>query len=198
MKNKTKNKPPKFTRFGIRRPQNEVDANLVKDHKTYRLLEEAKGSRKTLAASEEVESTVQLNHDPCGKKPGKVSKKKKKKIKKSNWKACRSLCNFSSYVENAVTAAILLLLVMLSQIDDLLVGIVPALPVLVLSTIPQTDNPVMGALLRAIQGPEVWEGESWCLRRPWVIQPQISLRETRPSQSILDYIGGKFKDELCR
>ena len=115
-------------------------------------------------------------------------------IGRPSWRCATS----PNYVENAVTAAILLLLVILSQIADLLVGVVPAMPVLVLNMTPQTDDPVMRALLRAIQGSEKWKGENWSLRRPWIVQPKISLRETKPSQSTIDYMGGKFKDELYR
>ena len=190
-----KNKPQKFSCIEIHRPHNKVGTNLVKDHKKYRLPEEVNGNRKVSAASEKVKSNVKLTHDPRRKKSRKASKRKNRK---SYRRAFLALCNFPNYVENAVIAAILLLLAMLSQIADLLVGIVPALPVLVLNTIPQTDDPVMRALLRAIQGPEKWKGKGWSLRRPWIIQPKISLRETRPSQSTIDYIGGKFKDELYR
>lgn len=108
--------------------------------------------------------------------------------------ACVALCNLPNYTENAKALAILFLLVLLSQVACFLVGLVPAMPVVHLDGVTLASVPVLRTLLQAIQGPEKWSGKGWQLHRPHIIQPQLSLRETRTSQSLQDYVGGTFKD----
>ncbi|MBR2928344.1 MAG: hypothetical protein IKC24_04215 [Oscillospiraceae bacterium] len=117
--------------------------------------------------------------------------KKAKKI--SGRDACLAFCNFPTLTEYEQTASMILLLVLLSQIAPLLLSVVPCLPVLCLSSAnTQTTALLLGTLLHAIQGQEHWEGYDWKLKRPWVIKARLSLGETRPSPSIIDYIGGSF------
>lgn len=119
---------------------------------------------------------------------------KDKKVKKiSGRDACLAFCNFPTLTEYEQTASMILLLVLLSQIAPLLLSVVPCLPVLCLSSAnTQTTALLLGTLLHAIQGQEHWEGYDWKLKRPWVIKARLSLGETRPSPSIIDYIGGSF------
>ena len=107
-----------------------------------------------------------------------------------------AFCNFPTLTESEQTASTILLFILLSQIAPLLLGVIPSLPVLSLpATDTQTAALLLGTLLQAIQGPEFWEGYDWKLKRPWIITPRTALGETKPSQSILDYIRGYFHDD---
>lgn len=121
---------------------------------------------------------------------------KKKARKKTPFQdVCMALCRFPESFENMETAAILLLLILLSQIAYLLVGLLPALPILLLNYAdPCGITSVLEVLLRAIQGPEKWYGCDWSLRRPWAVRPRLAPGGAGPSASIMDYIGGKYAE----
>ena len=110
--------------------------------------------------------------------------------------ACAALWNFPFCMEHPEEAAAVQLLILLSQVAPLLVGEIPAMPVLMLATPPQAAESLLRPLLRAIQGPETWEGPNWHLSRHWVLSPRLSLLETAPSHALSDYLGGKFRDEF--
>ncbi len=122
---------------------------------------------------------------------------KKKAMKKTPFRdVCLDLCRFPENFENMETAAILLLLILLSQIAYLLVGILPALPILFLNADLCGITSVLEIFLSVIQGPEKWSGCDWSLRRPWTVWPRLAPGGAGPSASIMDYIGGKYA-ELC-
>lgn len=121
---------------------------------------------------------------------------KKGKLRKiPHQSALLTLLDFPKYIENTESAAKLLLLVLLSQVFPLLVESLVSFPVLLLRVPPLIASNVIGPLLRAIQGPETWEGKNWRLRRTWVIGAKLAFGETVPSTSIVDYLGGIFKEK---
>ena len=108
--------------------------------------------------------------------------------------ACLTLCSFPDCTENAESAATVFLLTLLSHVAHLSVGIIPALPAVILDCdAPAAVLPIQ-ALLQAVQGPKQWRGEGWKLRRPHVVKPHLAMGETAPSVSLYDYIGGKFSN----
>lgn len=106
---------------------------------------------------------------------------------------CQTFCKFPLVAECTAAAAELLLMVLLSQFADLIVGVLPRLPILCMSGNPRVMWPVCLALLTAVQGSEFWSGPRWKLKRPWILSPILSPHATSPSNCILDYLGGKFK-----
>lgn len=119
----------------------------------------------------------------------------KSDLKKVNHhKTLLTLCRFPELMEQSETAAKLMLLVFMSQTLHLMVESLPALPILILDCPPQIANTIIGPLLNAIQGPQIWSGTGWYVQRPWIIRPQMSLGETTVSKLIMDYLGGNLRD----
>lgn len=110
--------------------------------------------------------------------------------------ACLALCGFPDCIENAESAAMVFLLTFLSQVAHLLVGITPAMPAVILDCAAPASVLTIQTLLRAFQGPEKWKGKGWELRCPHIVLPRLALGETKPSVSLYDYIGGKFRDDV--
>lgn len=178
------NTAKEYAKLSIQQPYNTTTATLEKDHKMYSPTAKAHiESSKNTAVVEKVKLTY---------KPLKGQKLKKLPFRN----ACLTLLNFPNCIECTEAAAILMLLLLLCQAAHLLAGVVPTLPILLLNSTPQTAISVLTPLLRAVQGPELWKGADWKLHRPHIIRPKLSLMETRPSQSLVDYIGGYFRNEI--
>lgn len=181
----SKEEKPELYSVTLGLPHTTQTINSTKVNKQLVPLEMATGKARNLAKSKKLDHEIKVKHNPL----------KKKALKNRPFqKAFGCLLQFPSYVEQPETAAILLLLILLSQVAYLLVGILPPLPAVLLSATSTALSPVLNVLLCAIQGPPKWRGDKWKLRRPWVIHPRISPRETKPSISVLDYIGGTISD----
>ena len=86
----------------------------------------------------------------------------KSDLKKVNHhKTLLTLCRFPELMEQSETAAKLMLLVFMSQTLHLMVESLPALPILILDCPPQIANTIIGPILNAIQGPQIWSGTGW-------------------------------------
>lgn len=181
-----KNNKTRLYPFQICHSHSTLTLNMEKNHKMYQPAAESNNKSQSNQSMQISEYTVELKR----KRTAKTPKKKQHK------KACLALCSFPSCVENSQAAAILLLLVLLSQVAHLLVGLIPAMPVVHLEGATLSAVPALSTLLKAIQGPEKWEGKGWMLRRPHIIRPKLSLQETNPSQSPWDYIGGTFENDI--
>lgn len=171
----------------IQRSHTEWKAVLEKNQKIYApVINQGSKSRKSNKPKVSIQKVKLAAQTP-----------KKKALPKSMLKkACLALCSFPDCVENAEAAAFLLLLTLLSQVAHLLIGITPAMPTVYLDCAPLAAVPVLHAMLEAIQGPEVWQGNGWKLHRPHIIRPHCSLLETKPSLLTRDYIGGTFEDDF--
>ncbi len=157
--------------------------NMEKDNKVWLPIQPKRPNSRRKGADDSPKDTIELERDLPRKRA------------KNSEDACLTLCKFPMAVENERSAAELLLFILLAQVADLLVTQLPGLPALYIpAQSPRTISPLLTALLASIQGPERWHGYNWELRRPWIIAPQLSLRETAPSRSITDYAGGKFQD----
>lgn len=110
---------------------------------------------------------------------------------KASRKALRQLLDFPNYVAKPQTGAKLLGLGMLAQAAPLYVvqagTPLPSVQITGMLRLPES----VGDLLRAIQGSEKWSGDSWHLRRPWVIQPLIRVGAASPETNTYRYVGGK-------
>ncbi len=171
--------------FQIRGFHSILALNMEKDHKMYRPARGANSKSQSEQSRPNKDHKVKLKRKRTAKTP------KEKYCKK----ACLALCSFPGCVENS-QATVLFLLVLLSQIAHLLVGLVPAMPVVHLDGVTLAAVPALSVLLQAIQGPERWKGKDWMLRRPHIIRSQLSLTETKPSQFLWDYIGGVFQNDI--
>ena len=181
----SKEKKPTLYSITFELPHTAQMINSTKVNKQLFPLAMAAGKTRNLAKSKKIDHEIKVKHNPL----------KKKALKNRPFqKAFGCLLQFPSYVEQPKAAAILLLLILLSQAAYLLVGILPPLTAILLSATSTELSPVLNVLLCAIQGPPKWCGDKWKLRRPWVIYPRISPRETKPSISVLDYIGGTISD----
>lgn len=176
----------RFYSFRIRCLHSTLALNMEKDRKIYRPAMEPNSKSQSDQSIPDNDHTVKLKRKQTAKTP------KRKRCKK----ACLALCSFPSCVENSQTAAVLFLLVLLSQVAHLLVGLIPAMPVVYLEGVTLSAVPVLRTLLQTIQGPEEWTGKGWMPRRPHIIHSRCSLQETKPSQSLWDYIGGTFENDI--
>lgn len=172
----------------IQRPHVTLPVNMEKNHKQY-----------VPPIAELTRKSPKLEPPPKPDRKVYLSQNffMKKDIKQlSGRDVCLTLCRFPEYFENMKTAAMLLLLILLSQVTHLFIGILPALPVIFLNAEPLGIAPVLKTLLNAVQGPDKWSGDDWNLRRPWIVQPRLALGDTKPSVSVIDYIGGYYI-EFC-
>lgn len=141
---------------------------------------------------------VKLKRRYSKKGRSKKNKRKNKREKEKNAPnrdTLLTLLNFPKYVKHSESAAALLLLVLLSQVFHLLVEALAPFPILLLRISPTITCNVVSPLLNAIQGPEGWAGKGWRLQRPWIIEPKLSFGETKLSASIIEYLGGVFKNK---
>lgn len=174
----------KLIKISIQRPGSRLVSVMEKNGKACMPTTDAKRSTKKQGFPEKAESKIKLTHKPVTRKA----------VKHLPWReACLTLCKFPECIEDATTAAKLLLLVLLSQVAHLLVGVAPMLPAICLDKSSSGVSSLLGVLLRAVQGPEEWHGDDWRLLRPWIVRPRLSLRETAPSATLSDYIGGKLQ-----
>lgn len=179
-----KNKPLKICHVKIHRPHTTLSIDTERHGKQYVLPSGSIGKSQKSALPPTPDDKVKLLHNPITSKA----------CKHLSWQeACLALCSFPEYIEDAATAAKLLLLVLLSQVAHLLLDIISMLPAICLDTSLGSALNILGVLLSAIQGPEEWHGDDWKLPRPWVVRPRLSLCETAPSVALSDYIGGKFQ-----
>lgn len=180
-----KKKQPEQYSITIKQPHNTSVVNLFKVSKQLVPTSMVPGKTRNPTETKESDYRIKVKHNPL----------KKKNLKGQPFQeALLCLLHFPSYVEQAETAAVVLLLLLLSQVAYLLVGILPPLPAILLNATSEELIPVLSVLFSAIQGPSKWHGDEWKLRRPWIIQPRLSPIETRPSTSVLDYIGGTVCD----
>lgn len=89
----------------------------------------------------------------------KPSRKDYKKSAKSD--LCNLFCSFPETIEDPSAAAKLQVLVLLSQVSDIVAQHAIQLPAIELDT-ETTPNP-LDVLLEMIQGPSRWKGDSWSL-----------------------------------
>lgn len=174
----------KLVKISIQRPGSRLVSVMEKNGKACMPTTDAKRSTKKQGFPEKAESKIILIHKPVTRKA----------VKHLPWgEVCLTLCKFPECTADATTAAKLLLLVLLSQVAHLLVGVAPMLPAICLDKSSSGVSSLLGVLLRAVQGPEEWHGDDWRLLRPWIVRPRLSLRETAPSATLSDYIGGKLQ-----
>ena len=173
-----------LVKISIQRPGIKLTSVLEKNGKICMPITETGKVTKKQELPGKAESKAKLTYEPVTKKA----------VKHLPWEdACLALCKFPESIEDAATAAKLLLLVLLSQTAHLLLGIAPMVPAICLDTAPRSVLTILSILLCAVQGPEQWQGKDWKLLRPWVVRPRLSLCETTPSSVLSDYIGGKFQ-----
>lgn len=174
----------KLVKISIQRPGSRLVSVMEKDGKACMPTTDVKRNTKKQGFPEKAESKIKLIHKSVTRKA----------VKHLPWReACLTLCKFPECIEDAATAAKLLLLVLLSQVAHLMLDIAPMLPAICLDTSLGSAFNILGVLLPAIQGPEEWHGDDWRLLRPWIVRPRLSLCETMPSATLSDYIGGKFR-----
>ncbi|MEH2940802.1 hypothetical protein [Lawsonibacter sp. JLR.KK007] len=181
-------KSPELYIVTIEQPHTELTADMVKINKQLIPSAMSGGKAQKSEQTKKPERELEVKHNPL----------KKKVLKKQPFaEAITQLFRAPDYTEQPGTMAILLLLILLSHVAHLIVGILPPLPAVLLNTSPEKLTPVLSVLLSAIQGPSKWCGDGWKLLRPWIIRPRLSMCETKPSISVIDYIGGKIPDIYC-
>ena len=106
--------------------------------------------------------------------------------------AFHALCSFRESLEDERAAAQLLVLTLLAQVSDLCLENLPGIPIVNFGAVASFPKIVCG-LLEAVQGPPMWGGKGWSLKRPWVLRPVVALGESVPSRLVGEYIGGRYK-----
>lgn len=96
--------------------------------------------------------------------------------------------------ENEQSAASLVLLVLLSKIATPLVGTL-SIPLLPLDNASPAAFRYAAKLLDMIQGPDIWSGEGYRLKRPTLVVPRKPLITASYSCAVEDYIKGYYTDD---
>ena len=134
------------------------------------------------------------------KKPIKVtlepSKKQYKHLRKalkrySQEDALLTLDQLPDCFENHQAAAPLVLLALLSMIGTLLAGTL-SLPLVLLDNASPAAFRYAAKLLDMFQGPSIWSGTSYRLKRPTLVAPRKALFAASYSCAVEDYIGGHY------
>lgn len=121
--------------------------------------------------------------------PSQVSGAKQKKLRR----ACATLCRACHLIEDATSAAIIILLLLLSRVMDLALLMLPGVPVILVGSamvIPVS----LKKLVATLCGPEEIRGEGWRIRRPSCIEAVIPLGTASPSVNLEQYLGGYYRD----
>ena len=79
-----------------------------------------------------------------------------------------------------------------AKINDKLNDSPAATPMIQLGAVKALPS-VLPIVFEALQGPPVWEGVNWSLRRPWILCIQTGKFASVPSTSPMDYVGGKMR-----
>lgn len=122
----------------------------------------------------------------------KVPKKQVKEWDAWSGEAVHALLHFPEIFQTEGTPTHLLLLVLLAQVADLALPALPALPLIQLGSTVSTVPDSVRQLLSAVQGPEVWGGKHWELKRPWILNANVPKMASVPSLSMFAYVGGHF------
>lgn len=189
-KTKKKTKAKKLHKLSIERPHGKVTCFVDKQSGVLGPKLEPQGKVGTTPVPEKPKEKIPLVQ----------TWKKKASKRRYQTTSVNAFCCFPDLCENRSYAATLLVLVLLCQVSPFLIGDVPTMPIILLPAASKAVVPLLHTLITAIQGPEVWKGENWKLKRPWYIKPRPSLMETEYSPYIVDYIGGHYKkwDETKR
>lgn len=118
-----------------------------------------------------------------------VSDFKQKKLRQ----ACVTLCQTCHLIEDTTSAAMLILLLLLSRVIDLALLKLPGVPVILMGSAMVISAPLKG-VARALCGPEEIRGKGWRIRRPTCMEAVIPIGATAPSTDLEQYLGGYYRD----
>ena len=118
-----------------------------------------------------------------------VSDFKQKKLRQ----ACVTLCQTCHLIEDTTSAAMLILLLLLSRVIDLALLKLPGVPVILMGSAMVISAPLKG-VARALCGPEEIRGKGWRIRRPTCMEAVIPIGATAPSTDLQQYLGGYYRD----
>lgn len=122
----------------------------------------------------------------------KVPKRQSKKWDDWSKEAVHALLHFPEIFPSEAAPTHLLLLVLLAQVADLALPALPALPLVQLGSMVAAVPESIRLLLLAMQGPELWGGKSWELKRPWILNAEVPKMASVPSLNMFAYVGGHF------
>lgn len=107
-------------------------------------------------------------------------------------KAIHYLLELPSLVPDESFVAQAMMLSFAAKINDKLNDSPAATPMIQLGAVKALPS-VLPIVFEALQGPPVWEGVNWSLRRPWILCIQTGKFASVPSTSPMDYVGGKMR-----
>lgn len=107
-------------------------------------------------------------------------------------KAIHYLLELPSLVPDESFVAQAMMLSFAAKINDKLNDSPAATPIIQLGAVNALPS-VLPIVFEALQGPPVWEGVSWSLRRPWILCTRTGKFASAPSTSPMDYVGGKMR-----
>ena len=115
------------------------------------------------------------------------------KLSRLNWdelhRSCLLLCTAHQSIQAPQPAAVLLLLLYLSQVMDLALPHQPGVPTIFITN--ATDIPsALKQITAVVCGPESFKGKNLHLKRPTCLQAVVPLGAVSPSGSMEDYLGG--------
>lgn len=106
--------------------------------------------------------------------------------------AVQHLLELPSLVPDGSFVAQMIMLTLGAKINDRINDTPTAPPVIQLGAVSSVPA-VLPLVFEVLQGPQVWEGRRWRLKRPWVLCSQMGKFSNAPSTTPLDYVGGKLR-----
>ena len=115
------------------------------------------------------------------------------RLSRLNWdelhRACLLLCTAHQSIQAPQAAAVLLLLLCLSQVMDLALPHLPGVPTIFITN--TTDIPsALKQMTAVVCGPESFKGKNFHLKRPSYLQAVVPLGAAAPSCNMEKYLGG--------
>lgn len=140
------------------------------------------------SSSIDEEKLIEVTLEPSKKQ----YKHLRKALKRYSWEdALLTLEQLPDCFESSQAAASLVLLALLSKIATLLAGTL-SLPLVPLDNASPAAFQYAAKLLDMFQGPDIWSGTSYRLKRPTLVVPQKAFLVASYSCAVEDYIGGHY------
>ena len=178
---------PKFFKFNVVTIFGEQSFTLCQSVKKDTVVPHDPNNNKKHSVFDE-EKLIKVTLEPSKKQYKHIRKDLKRYSQKDTLLA---LDQIPDCFENGQAAASLVLLTILSKTATLLAGML-SLPLVPLDNVSPAAFRYAAMLLNMLQGPNIWSGKDYCLKRPALVVPQKALLATSYSYAVEDYIGGYY------
>ena len=182
---------PKFFKFNVVTLFDEQSFTLCQTVKKGTVAPYNPNSNKKSGSIDE-EKLIEVTLEPSKKQ----YKHLRKALKRYSWEdALLTLKKLPDCFESSQAAASLVLLALLSKIATLLAGTL-SLPLVLLDNASPAAFRYAAKLLDMFQGPSIWSGTNYRLKRPTLVAPRKAFLAASYSCAAEDYIGGHYTNHL--